>query len=313
MIIYHVYKRCGFSCPGKNHFELCGPCFKFGFRVISSGAKERKGNQMGNNSGIQWTNDTWNPWQGCIKVSPGCKNCYMYQEKKRYGKDPATVVRSKAPTFYAPLKKLEGPLVFTCSWSDFFIEAADPWRAEAWDIIRRTPRLTYQILTKRPENILDRLPADWWTGYPNVWLGISAENQAYLDDRLNDLACIPAKVKFVSCEPLLEKIDFCHWFDIHKSGHGQYFKRPTKPAVDWVIIGGESGPGARPFNIFWAVEMVRQCQEAGIPVFMKQIGRRPYAGENTSGEKHWLEPGDQKGGKIDLWPEVIQVREFPAA
>ena len=113
---------------------------------------------MAENSKIQWTDHTWNPWQGCRKVSPGCLNCYMYRDKKRYGQDPATVVRSKPPTFNKPLKWHDPAKVFVCSWSDFFIEDADEWRDDAWEIMRRTPHLTYQILTKRPRNIKDRLP-----------------------------------------------------------------------------------------------------------------------------------------------------------
>ena len=93
---------------------------------------------MGMNSKIEWTDATWNPWQGCHKVSPGCENCYMFREKTAYGQDPDVVVRSKLPTFNLPLKLKEPQKVFTCSWSDFFIQEADPWREDAWDIIDRT-------------------------------------------------------------------------------------------------------------------------------------------------------------------------------
>ena len=132
---------------------------------------------MGIQSNIPWTNDTWNPWQGCLKISTGCLNCYMFREKKRYGQKPTDIHRSSDQTFVAPLKKLKGPIVFVCSWSDFFIEAADAWRDEAWQIMRQTPHLFYLILTKRPSNINKRLPSDWHKGYPNVGLGVSVENQ----------------------------------------------------------------------------------------------------------------------------------------
>src|ERR1700761_9152752 len=115
---------------------------------------------MGETTGIQWTNKSWNPWQGCRKVSAGCKFCYMFREKEKYGQNGSRIVRSKT-TFTAPLKWKDPSLVFTCSWSDFFIEEADEWRQEAWDIIKATPHLTYQILTKRPERIGMCLPADW--------------------------------------------------------------------------------------------------------------------------------------------------------
>src|SRR6266498_5551388 len=123
---------------------------------------------MGETTGIAWTQRTWNPWHGCHKVSAGCKNCYMFREKRQYGQDPDVVVRSKT-TFNAPLKWKDSALVFTCSWSDWFIEEADPWRDEAWDVIRRTPHLTYQILTKRIERASSCLPKDW--PLKNVWLG----------------------------------------------------------------------------------------------------------------------------------------------
>ena len=132
---------------------------------------------MAERTGIAWTDATWNCWQGCHKVSTGCKNCYMFADKKRYGQNPDVVTRSTVATFNAPLKWAKNRekyghinRVFPCSWSDFFIEEAEAWRAEAWAIIRQTPNLIYQICTKRPERIAACLPADWGTGYPNVWL-----------------------------------------------------------------------------------------------------------------------------------------------
>lgn len=210
---------------------------------------------MGQNSAIEWTDDTWNPWQGCHKVSPGCKACYMYRDKKRYGQEPNIVVRSAPPTFNAPLTKLKGPLVFTCSWSDFFIEEADNWIDEAWEIIKRTPHLTYQILTKRPENIKDRLPDDWDMGYPNVWLGVSVESKKYLW-RIEALCEILATVRFVSYEPALEYVDFTAY----------------SPVIDWIISGGESGPDPRPADIKWFEQVRDDCQHNGIAYFHKQHG-----------------------------------------
>lgn len=109
---------------------------------------------MGETSNIEWTGGTWNPWHGCHKVSAECKNCYMFRDKKRYGQDPNVVVRSKTG-FYDPLKWTEPKTIFTCSWSDFFIEEADPWRDEAFAIMALTPQHTYQILTKRPDRMLE--------------------------------------------------------------------------------------------------------------------------------------------------------------
>lgn len=210
-------------------------------------------------SKIEWTDATWNPWQGCTKVSQGCKNCYMYRDKKRYGQEPATVVQSATATFNKPLKWKNPMRVFTCSWSDFFIPEADPWRDEAWKIIRKTPHITYQILTKRPMGIPQRLPLDWDYGknYPNVWLGVSVESEDLLS-RVGWLSYIPAKVRFVSYEPALGPVSF---------------KKPLKHGfIDWIIAGGESGSNFRPVQTDWFRQVRDDCQEAGVPFFFKQWG-----------------------------------------
>lgn len=244
---------------------------------------------MGAQTKIQWTQRTWNPWQGCRKVSPGCKYCYMYRDKQRYGQDPMTVVRSAPVTFNAPLRWPTPNLVFTCSWSDWFIEEADGWRADAWDIVRRTPHLTYQILTKRPERILSHLPPDWGQGWPNVWLGVSAENQATANERIPLLVQVPAAVRWVSAEPLIGSVDLEPWTD-------------STPGLDWVVVGGESGPQARPMFAAWALSLLEQCQAAGVPVFLKQ------AGEVLA--RDWG-CRDRLGGNPDEWPEAFRVRQYP--
>jgi protein gp37 len=145
-------------------------------------------------------------------------------------------------------------LVFTCSLSDFFIAEADGWRAEVWEIIRATPSLTYQILTKRPERLAACLPADWGAGYPNVWLGVSVENRRWRR-RLDTLAQVPAVVHFASVEPLLQDLgDLTPWL----------------PSLEWVIVGGESGPRRRPMALDWLVSVVEQCQAAHIATWVKQ-------------------------------------------
>lgn len=202
-------------------------------------------------SAIEWTEATWNPWHGCTKVSPGCAHCYMYREKKRYGQEPAKVVRSKT-TFDAPLKWKEPQLIFTCSWSDFFIEEADPWRDEAWEIIRSTPQHAYQILTKRPQRIAANLPQGW--PFENVCLGVSVENPRFYG-RIEMVRKIPAFVRFLSLEPLLAPM-------------------PHLPlaGISWVIVGGESGPGCRPMKPEWVRDIRDQCARAGVPFFFKQWG-----------------------------------------
>ena len=227
---------------------------------------------MGQTTGIEWTDATWNPWRGCTKVSPGCKNCYMFREQRRYGRDPSVVVRASPATFNAPLRWKDPRRVFTCSWSDFFHEDADEWRDEAWRTIEATPHLTYQILTKRPERIRDWLPLDWEAGhpngYPNVWLGTSVENQHLADRRIPILAEINCRVKFLSCEPLLGPIDL--W-----SVPESRIPRTTPPRW-WVIAGGESGPNARGMELDWVRLLRDRCQgdddHLRIPFFFKQWG-----------------------------------------
>lgn len=207
-------------------------------------------------SAIEWTEATWNPWRGCTKVSPGCDHCYMFREQRRYGKDPEVVIRSKT-TFDAPLRWKEPRLIFTCSWSDWFHKDADPWRDEAWDVIRRTPHHTYQILTKRPGRMLRHVP---WDAYgiplPNVWLGVSVESQAEAF-RARQLATIAAAVRFISAEPLLGPLTL------------------DLAGMHWVIAGGESGPEHRHCYPEWLRSLRDQCEEASVPFFLKQLGGWP--------------------------------------
>lgn len=235
---------------------------------------------MGDRTGIGWTQKTWNPFMGCTKVSPGCAHCYAERQHKQYGLNFDTVRRSKT-TFRDPLKWKEPALVFTCSWSDWFHEAADGWRDEAWDIIKRTPHLTYQILTKRPERIAEHLPGDWGPeGYPNVWLGVSIENQRWAE-RAVTLANIPAVCRFISAEPLLGPLSF-RWLEWQyradmsgraSAGHLDLLKHH----YHWIIVGGESGADCRPMELEWARTVRDQCAEAGVAFFFKQLGGHPDA------------------------------------
>jgi len=229
---------------------------------------------MAKNSKIEWTQHTWNPWQGCHKVSPGCKHCYMFREKIRYGQEPNVVIRSKDATFNAPLKWRDPAFVFTCSWSDFFIEEADAWRDAAWQIIRQTPHLTYQILTKRPERIFQCLPNDWdFSGYHNVWLIVSIESQDETS-RIDILQSpmIHARVKGISAEPLLGSLDLTPYFQLCNVGDEE--RDVWIEPIDWVITGGESGIGQnyRPANLDWFRQIRDDCLAYDIPFFHKQHG-----------------------------------------
>jgi protein gp37 len=268
---------------------------------------------MAEKTAIQWTDATLNFWTGCKKVSDGCKYCYMYRDKERYGKDPAEVVEVSIKTINKIIKDLDhqwtermilaaktgnpaGPiLIFTCSWSDFFIEEADAWRGKAWDIIRSRPHFIWQILTKRPENILSRLPEDWGKGWPNVWLGVSIENNKNTN-RILTISQIPARTRFISFEPLLSNIYFTDTEEEILNKH-----------INWAIIGGESGNdnGAyryRPCEVQWIENLIYDLQEANVATFVKQLGT--YIAKKLSLK-------DRHGGDWGEWPENLRLRQFP--
>ena len=214
------------------------------------------------NTKISWADHTWNPWVGCQKVSAGCDNCYMFTEQRRYGKEPSLIRQTKTKQ-NMPLQKnragefkiKSGERVFVCSWSDFFLPVADKWRAGALEIIAKRSDVNFLIVTKRPERILEVMP-DGFTDYPNVWLGVTAENQQMAYSRISQLLQIPAHLKFVSVEPMLTAIDLS----------------PILHAINWVIIGGESGHNARPMHPDWVDKIVNDCDIANVPAFFKQWG-----------------------------------------
>lgn len=214
---------------------------------------------------IAWTDHTWNLAWGCAKVSPGCKNCYADTLSRRYGWS-VWGVNGQRRTFgekhwAEPLKwseaaRLEGRphRVFCSSMCDVFeahpvIEAE---RKKLWSLIRLTPNLQWQLLTKRADRIAENLPLDWGRGYSNVWLGVSIENSEYAW-RADHLRNIPAAVRFVSYEPALGPLDGL-----------------SLDGLDWVIYGGESGPGWRKHDLAWPRAMRKKCEEAGASFFYKQ-------------------------------------------
>jgi len=197
----------------------------------------------------------------------------MYRDMRRFKRgDPNIVHFSSDAIFKAPYK-FKGPYVFVNSWSDFFISEADVARLEAWHIIRKTPHLTYQIPTKRPERILSCLPYDWGDGYPNVWLGVSAEDQSTWNERVPLLLKVPARVRFVSIEPMLQYIDIQNMIP---ECNGD----PELYPLDWIIVGGESGHNARFMRPHWARIIKMECERMGVSFFMKQMtGRAPIPGD----------------------------------
>jgi protein gp37 len=266
-------------------------------------------NKMGVQSKIQWTDATWNVARGCTKVDADCKYCYMYRDSmngKRH--DPYKVERTKG-VFTMPLRLKVPSRIFTSSLTDFFHPDIDSYRAEAWDIIRRCPQHTFQILTKRPERIADHLPADWGEGWDNVWLGTSVGSGAAVQ-RIRDLVRgVHAKVKFLSLEPLHGPVNLRHV--TCKVGIGEWEEEfYALSGIDWVIVGGESGWDKgkyryRPCEVDWLKDIVAKCKREGVPVFVKQLGTHL---SKLYGLK------DRNGGDMDEWPEeldALKVREWP--
>lgn len=277
----------------------------------SLGAKVREF-IMAENTGIEWTDRTFNPWTGCTKISPGCDNCYAEGWSKRsghvkWGNHPRK--RTTEAYWKAPLawqreaetfeqKHGRRQRIFCASLADVFDNKVDPaWRSELFELIRKTPDLDWQLLTKRPQNIEKMLPVDWGNaGYSNVWLGFTAEDQPRFDQRKKFISTVPAAVWFVSYEPAI----------------GSLRISDTDPAPDWLIIGGESGPGARPMAAEWVEDALSDCRRLGIAPFFKQWGNydnNPLTGQPCIEKKQrkLIDPYGKGGGLIG----GKLVREFP--
>jgi len=230
----------------------------------------------------------------------------MYRDKAQYGQDPMDVHRSSLHTFHLPLRLAKkGPeVIFTCSWSDWFIDTADPWRDDAWKIIRDTPEHFYLIFTKRSERINACLPADWGNGYENVMLVATAENQEMADKRASELVQVPAAWRGLSLEPLLGPVDVSKYLAM-VWGQWNNGAIGCKPAINWLVIGGESGNEMgqyryRPCEMNWINQLVEQGTRAGVSVFVKQMG--------TFIAKR-LKMADRHGGDIEEFPPVLAIRQ----
>jgi protein gp37 len=206
----------------------------------------------------------WNLWHGCRKISPGCANCYVYRTDARYDRDAREV--RKTQTFDLPLRKNRrgdykipsGATLSTCFTSDFFLDEADGWRTDAWNMIRARPDVDFFIITKRIHRFYEVLPDDWGDGYDNVAIHSTVENQEMADFRLPLLKAAPIRHKGIACAPLLERLDL--------SAHlGAW--------VESVSAGGESGEGSRVCDYAWALALRDQCLAAGIPFIFHQTGR----------------------------------------
>lgn len=246
---------------------------------------------MAENSKIEWTDHTFNPWVGCTKISPACDHCYAESWAKRAGSPElwaGSRRRTTAANWRQPIKwnrdaEASGVRrkVFCASLADVFDNQADPiWRRDLWNLIMDTQWLDWLLLTKRPQNIEKMLPERWaWPvrGHlSNVWLGTTVENQDEADRRIPQLLSVSAAVHFLSCEPLLGKV--------HLPAKDTYWH-----PLDWVICGGESGGHARMMEERWARQLRDQCASMDVAFFMKQMtSKKPI-------------------------PDDLMVRQFPAS
>ncbi len=207
----------------------------------------------------------WNPWHGCHKCSPGCKNCYVFFLDKIRDKDSNVISKNKT-NFNLPLKKdrsgnfkiASGSEVATCFTSDFFLEEADAWRSEAWEIIKKRSDVYFLICTKRPERILKSLPSDWGEGYENVILTVTCENQQMAERRLPIFLEIPARRRFVFVAPILEKVSLDKFLESGK--------------IDEVAVGGESYDFARECNFDWVKDIYFSCKKHSVDFDFHQTG-----------------------------------------
>jgi len=289
-----------------------------------------------NGTKIQWCDDTFNPWIGCTKVSDGCKLCYAERRDKRFIKGQAEAphwgagaprVLTSDANWKEPLKWNKEALasgtrrrVFCASLADVFDpEVPTGWRQRLLALIDATPNLDWLLLTKRPQwipTLMDEAMSGnfepdktFAVHMPNVWLGTTVENQDVSVPRIRALLDINAKVRFLSCEPLLGPLDlqalqlvpgyplFRFWpltGAYIDEGMDEPYTRPNAQRINWVIAGGESGPGCRAAEEQWFVSLRNQCAAAKVPFFMKQMGGHP-----------------NKRGALEDLPEGLQVREFP--
>lgn len=305
---------------------------------------------MGATTTIAWCDHSASPWYGCTEVHTGCDHCYARELAKR---NPATLgvwgpdgTRVKSKSFLRNLRQWNRQAADTGRVASVFPSLCDPfedrpelepWRREMFQAIDECPNLRFLLLTKRPENVrrmwtwskvpghVSQNEGDGWRHdfRPNVWLGYSASDQATLDAGIHHLHnCRDlCPVRFLSLEPLLGEIQLQHDYDgrLVRNHLGQ------PEGIGWVIIGGESGPHARPMNLAWARSLLDQCQEAGVKAFFKQAGSNPFNGECPSAPfdgscghalgwvdgRHYLRLRDPKGGDLSELPEWCHVRQFP--
>lgn len=286
---------------------------------------------MAKESAITWTKSTFNPWIGCTKVGPGCDHCYAEVStparsmKIKWGAGQPRY-RTSFSNWMQPLKwNRQAPHnvfagrkgywpVFCASLADVFDnDVPQEWREDLWDLIDATPNLSWLLVTKRIGNVMAMIPARWFLGAPkNVRIIITVVNQAEADRDIPKLLSMNVK-NGISYEPALGPVDWCEvlgmFWNSTMGCFDSYGAAMNPNRLEWVIVGGESSQGgaaARPFVLGWAKDTVRQCQAAGVPVFVKQLGSNPT---NREGVPH--PQVERAGADPTEWPEVLRVQEFP--
>ena len=264
---------------------------------------------------IAWTERVWNPVTGCSRVSKGCQNCYAmhmarrfdghgkgYDGTTRYGQhgvDWTGVVHCHPERLEKPRRWRKRSLVFVNSMSDLFHPAVPlAFIDQVFAVMRETAH-TYQVLTKRPERMRAYCSRPEVEVTPNIWLGVSIEDQQTADARVPILLDTRAPMRWVSLEPQLAYVELFQYM-------GARMPHPLKPGLDWVVVGGESGRGARPFDVNWLAALLLDAEYRGVPVFVKQLGSRPVDEGKPLHVQH------SKGGDIQEWHYTLQVRQWPA-
>lgn len=247
---------------------------------------------MGDKSKIEWLDGgaSWNPITGCTPISEGCANCYaktMAETRLRgmfgYDQEDPFKVTFHEDKLYQPLKWKRPRKIFVCSMGDLFHEDVRNWQiVDIFKVIKEAQRHTFLILTKRPD-IMKAFLSCYKNTLPNLWLGVTAENQHTADERIPILLNTPAAKRFVSVEPMLESMDIAYYmpeydyrptYEYYQKAYPSCGKSPiqTKPGLDWVICGAETGQSARPLDLNWARGLRDQCFENNVPFFFKKAG-----------------------------------------
>lgn len=300
---------------------------------------------MGTDSAIGWTDHTFNPWHGCTKVSPACDHCYAETFSKRTGRtkwgDDAERWRPSEAYWLHPLKwnaaaekAGEPALVFCASMADVFEDRRDldDDRTRLFELIAQTPHLRWLLLTKRPEHVLELVPPTWRETWPsNAWVGTTVEDQENADERIPHLLEIPAPVRFLSLEPLLGPVTIPTRALIPEANVCSRGASPSSPeaitalhavlraagrhlgwrGIDWLIVGGESGPGHRPLEVEHARALRDQAKRYAIPLFFKQHGGQfPTSGGDVLDGYQWKEfPGDVAGrSRVILVEQEVELK-----